>query len=129
LRTLARRPFPLDAVPARAFGETGALHIARDFELVAWILVLAARAPVFAAPLAPGAAAVLLPQREFRRFFRRPQFAAREPHHCGIRMARLQLLQRGQQLFALRRTKRRRLAAGDDRPVHVARWHVRPSMR
>jgi hypothetical protein len=35
----------------------------------------------------------------------------------------LDALERGQQLFALGRAKRRRQAAGDDRPVHETRRH------
>jgi len=112
----------VDALVAGARCEPLPLHIARNLELVARILVLAAGTPVVAAPLS-SAPLPLLPQREHRRFFGWPQLAAGEPHHHRIRLLRLQLLQRRQQFFLSRRTKRGGLAADDDRPVGITRRH------
>jgi hypothetical protein len=112
----------VDPLIARARGKALALYIARHLEFVTRIFVLAARPPVVAAPLSP-AALTLLPQRERRRLFGRPQLAAREPHHHGVGLFRLQLLQRRQQFFLCRGAKRGGLAADDDGPVGVARRH------
>ena len=58
-----------------------------------------------------------------RLFFGPPQPAAREPHHHRVRMLRLDLLERRQQLLLRRGAERGRLVAEDDRPVGVAWRH------
>jgi hypothetical protein len=131
IRTLpagTRRTIPtrlaIHAFAARAVREALSLLIARDLEAVARILVLSARAPLLPAPLARRRGALpLLPLRELGGLLGRPQLAARKPHHLGVGMLRLQLLQRRQQLLFRRGAKRRGVAVGDDRPVHVTRRH------
>jgi hypothetical protein len=101
--------------------EPPALLVARHFETLARILVRAAGTPSRAATLArrrgpSGGGALFL--------LRLPQTAAREPQKRRVRVARLELLERGQQLLPRVGAKRRRLSFQDDRPVGVSGGHA-----
>ena len=100
-------------------------------EPIARIFVRAARPPVGVPPLA---ARRRFGERRFRvalvalevfllGLARFPQLAAGEPLHRDVLVLSLELVQGGEELFALARTKCRRCAVDQDRPVGIARRH------
>jgi hypothetical protein len=96
--------------------EAGALFVAADVVAGAGIGVIAAGAPIAAAP---GARRALRFQRFKRRFGRVPEFAAIEPAQDDVGLFALQLMQRRQEVCGLLGAKRRRRRAGDDHPHAV----------
>jgi hypothetical protein len=115
-------------IPPLSLGKAATLFVARDLEAIARVAVLAARAPVTSAmlSLALAAAAVLRRGRFALLILRVPQLAAREPLQHRIRVLRLQLPQRRQQLFLCVRPERGGLALEDDGPVSVTWRHAVP---
>jgi hypothetical protein len=130
---IERRPAPLRfrrarcrfrlgvKVPALSMLEARALLVARELISRARILVCAARPPVglAARPLSPA-----LDERDLRGVRRVPQLPAVEPAQRNVLLRALQLVQRGQQIFAPRRSKRRRHGAGQDHPERVMPRHI-----
>jgi hypothetical protein len=91
---VALASWPLDlrfiALATEPVGESAALLVAGHLETRTRILVRAARSPTRSASLATTA-----PRQRFARLLLRlPQAAARKPHHHGVGMPGLQLLQR-----------------------------------
>jgi hypothetical protein len=106
---------PLSVLEARAF------LVARELVTRAWILVCAARPPV---GVAAGRLSAALDERKTRGFRGLPELAAVEPAQRNVLLRALQLVQRGQQVFAPRRSKRRRHGAGQDHPEGVMPRHI-----
>jgi hypothetical protein len=106
------------ALAAQPIGESAALLVTRDLESRAWILMRSPRSPSGPAAFSPSS------RERFARLLRRlPQAAACEPHHHGVGMPRLQLLQRRRQFLLRRSAERRGLPFENDRPVGMARRH------
>jgi hypothetical protein len=102
----------------------GACALSRPFDvggLLARISMITAWAPL---AITPRLYSLQILLRGFRRF---PQAASREPLHLGVRMLVANAVECRQQVGALRRTKRSRQSAGQDRPVRVSGWHRVPS--
>jgi hypothetical protein len=118
---LARQPLgtAVVALATLSLGESAALLVTGDLESRPWILVRSARSPSGSAAFSPA------PSRErVARLLRRlPQASACEPHHHGIGMSRLQLLQRRREFLLRRSAERRGLPFENDRPVGMARRH------
>jgi hypothetical protein len=114
------------ALAAQVLGEAATLFIARYFEAIARVLVLAARTPVARPSLAAGRRCRSAPRGGFGALLilRLPQPSARKPLHHRVRMTRLQLPQRRQQFFLKMGAKGGRLSVEDDRPVVVPGRHL-----
>jgi len=110
-----RRPLVSLAFSTRQLLEARALLIARLRVLRARVLVIAAGTPVSRPPLARRLAVFE------RRLARRKDLPALDPDDRRVGLLRLHLLQRRQQIFPVASAKRRRLPAGDDRPISRSR--------
>jgi hypothetical protein len=114
--TRSRRTFLVPITPELR-RKPSAFLVARNVEARAGIAVLAARTPLRRSAVASR------PIARSHFFRRRPQPATPEPHQGDVGMFRLQLLERGQQLLAVLRAERGRLAFQDDGPVDESRGH------
>jgi hypothetical protein len=119
---LVRRPC---SVASQLLGEPPAFLVARYFESIARIGVVAAWAPLAGAPVATrrrGAA----PGERLGAFLVLgfPQASSRKPLHHGVRVTHLQLPERRHQLFLRVRAERRGFPFENDRPVMVPRRHM-----
>jgi hypothetical protein len=124
---IERRPVPLRfrrtrcrfrlrvKIPALSVLEARAFLVARE------LVPRAARPPV---GVAAGRLSAALDERKTRGFRGLPELAAVEPAQRNVLLRALQLVQRGQQVFAPRRSKRRRHGAGQDHPEGVMPRHI-----
>ncbi|HET7219760.1 MAG TPA: hypothetical protein VFJ02_17005 [Vicinamibacterales bacterium] len=108
------------AIAEQLFAKPASAFVARNVEALTRIAVRAARTPVAAALLT---LCLARRARPLFVFLRVPQPPAREPSQHGVGVARLQLLQRRQQLFLRMRAESRRLSFQDDRPVGMSWRH------
>jgi hypothetical protein len=116
----------LVAIAEQLLAKPASAFVARNVEALARIAVRTAWTPIASAVLPLG---VACRARELLLLLRLPETAAREPSQHGVGMARLQLLQRRQQLFLRVRAERGRLPFQNDRPVGMSWGHgVQPSL-
>ncbi len=111
---------PRRSVLVAIFFRPRALRPVLFLEPIARILVRSARTPV-ARPFLHGPHRAVL--RGALRLWRVPQLSTREPLDHDVLVLALELIDRRQQLFAIARTERGRLAVDQDRPVHETRRH------